>query len=195
MRKVSIAFMLALVTIGAGTGASANDRTLCFTIGPGNWEERVDESLAACTRFIAKAKGKRRGEGYASRGHKLTKKKQYAEALKDFEQALKLDPKNVEIYDYRADVYLAMGDLDTAIANYDQSIRIDPTYAAAHYSRGVAYERKGDIERAKENYRAALVPLRERKLKLQERIQEWAQDAARKRLKDLDEAAKSGRPK
>jgi hypothetical protein len=61
------------------------------------------------------------------------------------------------------------------------------TYAAAYYSRGRAYEKKGDIDRARASYRAALVPPRERKLKIQDRIQDWAQSNATKRLKELDE--------
>lgn len=190
MNAPILAVMLAVtVAVLVPATARADDRTDCFVIGNTNWDDTklIDKRLAACTRYIAKAKGKAKAEGYASRGYWLTKKKNYDEALKDFDRALAIDSKEVEFYDYRADVYLAKGEIDLAIDNYNQSIRIDPTYAAAFFSRGKAYEQKGDIDRARESYRAALVPPLKRKLAIQERIQKWAQDSARQRLNELDQ--------
>jgi tetratricopeptide (TPR) repeat protein len=143
--------------------------------------------VQACTRLIAKRSGKPLSQVYAARGSWNYKKKDYNAALADYDRALSIDAENVEFYDYRADAWLAKGELDRAVDNYDQAIRVDPTYAAAYFSRGRAYEKKGEIDRPRASYRAALVPPRNRKLKIQGRIQEWAQLNAEKRLKEMDE--------
>lgn len=183
---------LLLTTSSISSPANADDRTDCFAIGRTDYDNAAlfDTRIKACTRYISRAQGKHRAEGYSSRGSWYTKKGNYDQALADFDRALAIDAMNVEFYDYKADVLLAKGDVDGAIDNYNQSIRIDPTYAAAHYSRGRAYEKKGDLERARESYRAALVPPLKRKLAVQERIQSWAQQTARSRLKELDEASR-----
>jgi tetratricopeptide (TPR) repeat protein len=183
-------FLAALLGVAAAnlTAAKADDFADCFSIGTENYNEPsfFDRGLQACTKLIAKRTGKPLSQIYASRGSWQYKKKNYNAALADYDHALSIDAEDVEFYDYRADAWMAKGDLDRAIDNYDQSIGIDPTYAAAYFSRGRAYEKKGDIDRARASYRAALVPPRTRKLKIQERIQEWAQVNAEKRLKEMD---------
>jgi tetratricopeptide (TPR) repeat protein len=187
-----VAWLLAaLLWVAASnlTAAQADDFTDCFSIGTENYNEPgfFDRGLQACTKLIAKRTGKPLSQVFAAHGSWQYKKKNYDAALADYDRALSIDAENVEFYDYRADAWLAKDDLNRAIDNYDQAIRVDPTYAAAYFSRGRAYEKKGQIDRARESYRAALVPPRNRKLKIQERIQEWAQVNAEKRLKEMDE--------
>ena len=169
---------------------AADDVTDCFSLGTENYNEPgfFDRGLQACSRLIAKRSGKDQlSKAYGGRGSWQFKKKDYDAALADYDRAISIDAENIEFYDYRADAWMAKGELSRAIDNYDQVIRMDPTYAAAYYSRGRAYEKEGEIDRARASYRAALVPPRERKMKIQERIQEWAQANAAKRLKELDE--------
>ncbi|MDX2288335.1 MAG: tetratricopeptide repeat protein [Hyphomicrobiaceae bacterium] len=192
MTRIVSALVVAFAVSVSSLPAQADDRSICFNTNDANWNEasRFDGAIAACTRLTKAWEGQRRADAYTSRGSWYTRKKDFKKALADFDQALDLDPTNVEIYDYRGDALMASGDLDSAIANYDQAIRIDPTYAAAHYSRGRAYEQKGDLDTAKHGYRAALVPPEKRKLEMQVRIQRWAQNSARKRLQELDASGK-----
>ncbi len=192
MRFLLIIPALFSMALASPSAAQEADRRECFVVGNDNWDDQKleDRRLAACTRYIAKVKGKPKSEGYASRGYWYTKKKRLDEALADFNRALEIDPANVELYDYKGDVLFQKGELQAAIDNYNQSIRIDPTYAAAYYSRGQVYEKQGHLEQARESYRAALVPPENRKLAIQKRIQVWAQGEARDRLKKLGEAAK-----
>ena len=92
-----------------------------------------------------------------------------------------MEPDNVESYDYRADVYQQQGDLDRALEDYNHASRIDPTYAAAYYSRGLIYEKKGDTAQARAEYNSAIA------VPTVNRIAQWAQDNARKRLQALAE--------
>ncbi len=191
MYRIACFFAAFLWSTANPTAAqAADDITDCYSIGTENYNEFsfFDRGLQACNRLIAKGSGKEQlSRAYAGRGAWQFKKKNYDAALADYDRALSIDAENIEFYDYRADAWMAKGDLSRAIDNYDQVIRLDPTYAAAHYSRGRAYEKIGEIDRARASYRAALVPPRERKQKMQERIQEWAQVNAEKRLKALDE--------
>lgn len=121
------------------------------------WHRKYNESsffdrgLQACNRLIAKRSGKEQlSRAYAGRGAWQFKKKNYDAALADYDRALSIDAENIEFYDYRADAWMAKGDLSRAIDNYDQVIRLDPTYAAAYYSRGRAYEKNGEIDRARQ---------------------------------------------
>jgi tetratricopeptide (TPR) repeat protein len=189
MNRIVCFFAVLLWIAMNAMAARADDNTDCFSIGSENYNDPgfYDRGLAACSRLIAKRPDKGFSQAYSARGSWQHKKHNYDAALADYDRALSIDPTNVEFYDYRADAWLAKGEPDRAIDNYDQAIRVDPTYAAAYYSRGRAYEKKGDIDRARASYRAALVPPRERKLKIQERIQDWAQSNATRRLKELDE--------
>lgn len=188
MKWVASFVISALLVLPNVPVANADDLSDCFATKRTDWgnADLFDVAIRACTRRIANQSGKARAEAYAARGSWKTKKGEYDEALSDYDKALAIDPDNVEFYDYRADVWLQKGNVERAIDNYNQSIRIDATYAAAYYSRGRAYEKQGDMERARESYRAALVPPRTRKLQMQERIQEWAQVNAERRLKELD---------
>ena len=95
-----------------------------------------------------------------------------------------MEPKNVESFDYRADVYQQKGDYDRALSDYDRASKLDPTYTAAHYSRGMIFEKKKDFDKARTEYKITIG------LPTKDRIAQWAQDNARARLKALDEADK-----
>src|SRR5450631_2870594 len=116
---------------------------------------------------------------YRARGSWKQKKGELDASLGDYGISIRLEPDNVESYDYRADVYQQQGNLDLALADYDHASRIDPTYAAAYFSRGQIYEKKGDIAKARIEYNKAIaVPPKDR-------IAKWAQDNAQARLDAL----------
>ncbi len=189
-RPVLIA-TLALVAITAAAPrsfAQDADRVSCFSLGNENYKDK-DKFQAgedACSRMIAT--GKIAGKGLAAihraRGSWRQKKGELDASLADYAVAIKIEPKNVESYDYRADVYQQKGDLDRALADYDRASKIDPTYAAAHYSRGLIFEKKKDLDKARTEYKFAIG------LPTKDRIAQWAQDNARARLKALDEEGK-----
>lgn len=187
-RQPSIAATV-LFILAAATPAFADDRSICFSLGNDNYryEDKISPGIRACGRMIdsGEFKGKYLASIYRARASWKEKKGEYDAALDDYNTSIKLEPDNVESYDYRADVYQDKGDLDAALADYDRATKIDPNYASAYYSRGRIFEKKGDIERARVEYGAAIA------LPTANRIAQWAQDNARKRLAELD-AAKTG---
>jgi tetratricopeptide (TPR) repeat protein len=185
-RLLQLAVILAFAAIGLSPSFAAGDkdRMTCFSLGSENYKDKdkFDSSLAACTRMInsGRYKGKVLASLYRVRGSWKQRKGETDAALADYDISIRIEPDNVESYDYRADVYQQLGDLDRALADYDHASRIDPTYAAAYYSRGRIYEKKGNIEKARVEYNAALA------VPTINRIAQWAQDNARARLKVLD---------
>lgn len=173
----------------------ADDHDDCFTVNRTDYDnaDLFDATIQACTRYIKANTGSRRAEGFASRASYKHKKGDFKGALKDFDAAIEINPDNAEFYDYRGETRRAMGDDEGAIADYERSIRIDPTYAASYYDYGQALEKQGLVDEAILKYRAALKPPLERAVKMQERIQKWAQDAARQRLKQLEDRAPEDR--
>jgi tetratricopeptide (TPR) repeat protein len=188
------AFVWGLVIVQASHAAGAgpsqeqaeNDRKTCFSLGNVNFvhADARDAGIEACTRRMTipavRNSPKALAAAYRARASWKNKKNDLDGALADFDESARLEPDNVETYDYRADVWKDKHNWDQAIANYDQAIRIDPSYAAAYYSRGTIYERQDNLARARADYNAAIAaPPRNR-------IADWAQRNAILQLGKLD---------
>ncbi len=174
---LATAFVLAVPAVAG----PADDTTVCFSLGSDDYKkpEFINTGLNACTRLIGRRSGTSQAAAYRARGYWKHQKGDLDAALADYNISIKMDPKHVEGYDYRADVYQDKGELDRAISDYNMSIRINPTYAAAYYSRGRVYEKQGKIDLAVADYNSTL------SAPPTDRIAEWAQRGAQARLKDL----------
>jgi tetratricopeptide (TPR) repeat protein len=186
-RLLPLAALFALVALvpSPSFADAESDRISCFSLGNENYKDasKFDIGLAACSRMINSGRFKDNGLAsiYRARASWKQKKGELDAALADYGIAIRMEPDNVESYDYRADVYQQQGNLDLALADYDHATQIDPTYAAAYYSRGLIYEKKGDVAKARAEYNSAIaVPTKDR-------IAQWAQDNARARLQALAE--------
>jgi tetratricopeptide (TPR) repeat protein len=146
------AAVVALATLGFGiVAAAAQDSDIC--------RGHDGDTVAACTRVIVSSKSTREqiGDAYINRGQHYYEKKFYDLAIEDFNAAIPLKPKWVEMaYGNRGNAYYAKGDDTKAIDSYDQAIAIDPKYTSALTARGLLYEKAGAIERAKADFEAAL---------------------------------------
>jgi tetratricopeptide (TPR) repeat protein len=60
-----------------------------------------------------------RGQSYFNEG-------KYDLAIADYDQAIRLDPKDADYYNDRGLAYYAKGDYDRAIADFQQVLRINP---------------------------------------------------------------------
>lgn len=164
---------IATLTFGAGT-AVAQDTEVC--------RGHAGDTIAACTRVISSPSSTREqvGDAYINRGQHYYEIKEYDRAIEDFNRAIPLKPRWVEMaYGNRGNAYYAKGEADRAIDSYDRAIAIDKNYAAALTARGMLYEKAGAIERAKADFEAALAS---------HSIFEddkWAHDTARKHLDAL----------
>jgi tetratricopeptide (TPR) repeat protein len=139
---VALAFMM---LAGGAAPAAADDRAMCFT---GTFSGSVkDDNVAACTRLIAAKKDLlsayiQRGRFYTRRGDN------WDQAIADFGEALRLDPRNVDALALHGVLTINRGDAARAQAEMNEAIRLDPKSAIAHNSIGFFHNTKGDYDRA-----------------------------------------------
>jgi tetratricopeptide (TPR) repeat protein len=76
------------------------------------------------------------------RGNQYNLNSDYAHAIADFNQAIRLDSNSAPAFYGRAAVYYNMGDYDRAIQDYDQVLRLDPRNGMAVTFRALTYEKK-----------------------------------------------------
>jgi tetratricopeptide (TPR) repeat protein len=175
--KTTVTVAAALAALGFGMAvAAAQDTEVC--------RGRAGDPIAACTRVITATKSTRAqvGDAYINRGQHYYERKDYDRAIADFNRAIPLKPKWLQMaYGNRGNAYYAKDEDDKAIDSYDKAIAIDPQYSSALTARGMLYEKAGSIERARADYQAALAA------KSIFEDDKWAHDTARKHLDALAE--------
>jgi tetratricopeptide (TPR) repeat protein len=170
--KLALGTLASLVF--ASAAAIAQDTEIC--------RGHTGDTIAACTRVIKSTRSTREqvGDAYINRGQHYYEIKEYDRAIEDFNRAIPLKPRWLQMaYGNRGNAYYALDEDDKAIDSYDKAIALDPKYTAALTARGLIYEKMGAIERAKSDYGAALAV---------DSIFEdnkWARETARKHLDDL----------
>jgi tetratricopeptide (TPR) repeat protein len=82
-----------------------------------------------------------RGNAYAAKGDLY-------EALRDYEEAITLDPKSAGAYVDRASVLARLGDLEGAMKDYEQAIRANPKQWQAYFNRAGELKDAGKLREA-----------------------------------------------
>src|SRR5580658_3007871 len=90
--------------------------------------------LVSCSRNPQKAKAK-----YLAQGQNYLKKGQYGDAVIEFRNALRIDPRLVDAYYQLAQADLAQHDWNGAYASLQEAIELDPTRLDARLDRGHLY--------------------------------------------------------
>jgi tetratricopeptide (TPR) repeat protein len=86
---------------------------------------------------------------YNNRGNVwLEQKREFERAIVDYNNAIRLDPKNSNAYNGRGTAWKELGQLDRAIADYTDAIRFSPKFEKAYANRGESWRLKGDLDRA-----------------------------------------------
>lgn len=74
--------------------------------------------------------------------------KKYNEAVKKFTEAIKIEPDNSLIYNYRGLAYLSLRDYTSSMNDFNRAIEIDPTESDPYCNRGYLKMSLGDFEGA-----------------------------------------------
>lgn len=82
---------------------------------------------------------------------------QLPQAIRDFDQALVLNPELPAAYNNRANYYAALGDWASALADYDHTIDLNPFHVQARINRGVALRELACYDAALESFDDALL--------------------------------------
>src|SRR5262245_47241347 len=90
------------------------------------------------------------------RGVAHLRAQQAAQAIREFDNALRLDPKSVLAHTHRGEAYLQKGETIRALADCEEAIRLDPRFPRAYCVRGDCYRQKGEYDRAIADYDEAI---------------------------------------
>lgn len=124
----------------------------------GDYLKTPDVPIEGCTAVIESGDRILRNlaTAYNNRGVAYRLRANYAQAIDDFNEAIRLTPKNAVLFNNRGVAYRGMGELDRAIADYDQAISIKPDYVAAFYNRGLALAEKREYAKAISDFNVVL---------------------------------------
>jgi tetratricopeptide (TPR) repeat protein len=154
--------------------AAAGDYDICLTT--------AKDAIDACGRVIKSSQSTRDqvGEAFIARGQHYYAADDYDRAIEDFNHAMPLKPKWLQLaYGNRGNAYAMKGENDQAVESYDKAVALDSNYSAAFTGRGLIYEKMGIVEKARADYDAAL------KAHSIFDDEAWAHDTARKHLDAL----------
>src|SRR3990167_4522679 len=142
--------MMALVWIAAPAVAQSDDPDF-FECEYGT----DDEQIAGCSALIQSGRLATadlaaafyfRAEGYFSQAY--FSQGDYARAIADYSEAIRLDPQFVEAINGRGFAYRNQKDYARAIADFSELIRLNPQREYGFYDRGLSYKGKKDYARA-----------------------------------------------
>lgn len=115
--------------------------------------------IAACDRALVPGATRRKDRiaTYVNRGILKARNSDQAGAMADYESALKMAPRQAEVFVNRGNVRYATGDVAGALDDYARSLELDiRDQGAVHYNLGLAHEKLGQADAARRNYERAL---------------------------------------
>src|SRR5947208_43065 len=89
-------------------------------------------------------------------GLKLHEAGKPKEAIREYDRAIKANPKLAEAYFNRGNAHYDLGQNEQAIKDYSEAIRLTPKDAEAYYNRGNAYRRLKKDDLAFKDYSTAI---------------------------------------
>lgn len=93
---------------------------------------------------------------YFLRGQILQTHAEYELAIRDYSDAIALQPNLSEVYAYRATAFFALQDYDAAIADYDAAILYDESEPNYYLARGIIRVQQEDFITAIDDFSLAL---------------------------------------
>ena len=91
-----------------------------------------------------------------NRGVAYSEKGEFDRAIRDYDQAIRINPNFAEAFDHRGIAFAKKDELDRAIRDFDQALKIKPDFAKALNNRGLTFTKKDELDRAISDYDQAL---------------------------------------
>ena len=76
------------------------------------------------------------------------KEKNFKEAIKNYENVIKIDPSIVFAYHNLGLVYVELGNVDQAKKNFQQAIKVNPLFIYSYVNLGILFQNQGQKEKA-----------------------------------------------
>jgi len=118
----------------------------------------ADEAINACSRLIRSGgeTTENRAIAYYNRAIHYDRVKDPDNAIRDYDESLRLNPRYASAYYNRGNIYRNKKDHNKAIADYDQALRFNPQHANAYNNRGNSYKDIGNLQQAISDYSSAI---------------------------------------
>lgn len=155
-RALVTAALLAAIALPAFADSSANVRAADQAAQKQDWGRAIHLYTRALADHTLNASD--RADIYDKRGTAYYRNTDYAHALTDYSEAIKLSPECGACYNNRGMALNQKGDYDGAIADFSQAVKYDPKIELwqVYLNRGIAWYHKNDNDRAIEDYTQAI---------------------------------------
>ncbi len=116
-----------------------------------------DKAIELCNKALALDLNLvRRSIVTLERGSLLAHKGEYEKAAVDYDEAIKINPRNALAYVFRAGTLDDLGESDDALKDYAEAIRINPREYFAYCYRGASFFRQGEFQNALTDFAKAI---------------------------------------
>ena len=116
------------------------------------WRSRA----ARASSRIGKQKPKSRAAAYYNRGNAHSAKGDQAGAIADYDEAIKLEPKNARAFNNRGTAHSDKGEFDAAIEDFDAAIKPNARLRPRISTAPTPMRAKGEADRAIDDYTTAI---------------------------------------
>ncbi|MEM7553096.1 MAG: tetratricopeptide repeat protein [Cyanobacteria bacterium P01_A01_bin.84] len=140
LKVISTIVLLSLVVVSQ----KANAQTMPNT----NLETQNNELLVTPTQNSNSSTNNENAQKYLNKGLELLKDKNYLQAIKAFNEVIKIQPDNQYAYFLKGISYLQLGKYQQAKADLDKSIELDSSISYTYFFRGMTNYALGNKEKA-----------------------------------------------
>ena len=79
---------------------------------------------------------------HLDRGKAWADKREYDEAITEYNAALALNPKSADAFCKRGDAWMQKGEIDKALADCNKALKVNPSFGDAYFIRGFVWNNK-----------------------------------------------------
>jgi tetratricopeptide (TPR) repeat protein len=106
--------------------------------------------------FLFGRSRRRAAAEHAGQGNALAERGEFDDALKEYDEAHRLDPGAANVRSRRAGVYFNTGRHDDALAEAEEALCLDPGQVLAHYVKAAVRDVRGEHDRAIDDFSAVI---------------------------------------
>ena len=152
-KRVQLFVLIQVIGYSGMAAAQTQDQYLSrqsYLCAGGGGTATLPVSIAACTVVIEAGRKNPTdlAKTYSSRGFWHKVQGEHQRAISDYDEAIRLDPKNLSFYLRRGSAYHETSQYDRAVADFDEAIRIKSDDWVGYIVRGITYSTMGQHDRA-----------------------------------------------